>query len=432
MKKFIYKTVAILAFFLSFFGKTNAQTWEKVGNNDMPGNSWNTWNLTEYKGKIYATSGGNLKRMDLYCLDNNTWKLVTSVTGSEWNSWIGSLQVYNNYLYIAGDFDSVGGVYMPCLAKFDGSSWSGFLNKFDSLEYVQTMCLYKNKLILGVDREDIVSPRILSLDSNFIQDLVLDRKGITSIQRLHEYNGELYIASVPNLYVYNGDSVRCLPYEIGGQIWAMAHTSKDLYAAGHIYEIDSSSANSIFISKGNSWISIDSGVRPWMSSVIFTMISHKESIFVGGWFDTAGNVPANHVAYYDTTWHEISGGANGTISSLLIFDGFLYIAGDFDTAGGKPIKYVARIKLPEAANSTQKFNDTNQKRIVVYPNPCTNQIFIDGVIPNSKFEICDALGRTTVSGVMKGNLISIDQKPGIYFLRIEQKDDIFQTKIIVE
>ncbi|MBX2985529.1 MAG: T9SS type A sorting domain-containing protein [Bacteroidia bacterium] len=70
---------------------------------------------------------------------------------------------------------------------------------------------------------------------------------------------------------------------------------------------------------------------------------------------------------------------------------------------------------------------------VVYPNPTQTEIFFKEIQPNSEYEILNSLGAEVLSGVYKGNSISVsDLVSGIYLIQINKEREVFQARFVKE
>jgi len=71
------------------------------------------------------------------------------------------------------------------------------------------------------------------------------------------------------------------------------------------------------------------------SAEVYSIVATTSELFVGGEFDEAGGVAVRNVARWDGAgWHDLGGGANGTVAALLLApDGALYVGGVFDKVG---------------------------------------------------------------------------------------------------
>jgi len=68
------------------------------------------------------------------------------------------------------------------------------------------------------------------------------------------------------------------------------------------------------------------------------------NVYVGGTFNTAGDISASYIAKWDgTTWSTLGSGMNGFVTALAVAaNGDLYAGGSFTTAGGVSANRVAR------------------------------------------------------------------------------------------
>ncbi|MFZ9658064.1 MAG: T9SS type A sorting domain-containing protein, partial [Crocinitomicaceae bacterium] len=58
-----------------------------------------------------------------------------------------------------------------------------------------------------------------------------------------------------------------------------------------------------------------------------------------------------------------------------------------------------------------------EANVAVYPNPCTDQIQISGLTPNTAYALTDAAGTTMLNG--SETVLSLTNfAPGIYFLNV--------------
>jgi hypothetical protein len=83
--------------------------------------------------------------------------------------------------------------------------------------------------------------------------------------------------------------------------------------------------------------------------------------------------------------------------------------------------------------SNQSFNENN---VVLYPNPCNSEFFIDGKSLNS-YELVNSLGQVVKSSTLDENLetqkISVlDLSDGIYYLKLSGINGILNKKIVIK
>ncbi len=98
---------------------------------------------------------------------------------------------------------------------------------------------------------------------------------------------------------------------------------------------------------GSSWVSVGSGLNiiGTVSPIAYHFSIYNSELYVGGGFDTAGNVPANSLAKWnDTTWTDVHSlpcydiTQNG-INSIIMYQGEMYASGYFDGIGNDIVKW---------------------------------------------------------------------------------------------
>jgi trimeric autotransporter adhesin len=76
---------------------------------------------------------------------------------------------------------------------------------------------------------------------------------------------------------------------------------------------------------------------------VFSLAWDGTYLYIGGWFDTVGDVSATNIARWDgTTWSPMGTGADSDVYALLWDGTNLYVGGQFGTIGGISAKGIAR------------------------------------------------------------------------------------------
>jgi len=76
--------------------------------------------------------------------------------------------------------------------------------------------------------------------------------------------------------------------------------------------------------------------------------------------------------------------------------------------------------------------ETNQLAdIKIYPNPSDGRIFIEGIEPNTPFELFDIEGRLITSGTLNDNFLNLENK-GISILKLNIQNHWVSKKIVIE
>jgi hypothetical protein len=126
-----------------------------------------------------------------------------------------------------------------------------------------------------------------------------------------------------------------------------------LYAGGYFDAAGETSAASIARWNGASWLPLEGSEGAGLSSGgAFTLATYDDGsgvgLYAGGRFTQAGGVPANHIARWDgAAWSPLGTGIKGgSVVALTVFDEgdgpALYAGGYFTTAGGVPANLIAK------------------------------------------------------------------------------------------
>ena len=130
--------------------KWDGTAWSSVGG----GTVGPIYSLAVYNGNLYAggfmTEAGATSVNNIAMWDGTNWfALDSGVTGeSGWAS-VNALASYNGELYVGGSFDTVNGMPINCIAKWNGTAWSPVGSGIDANGSVDAMTVYNNALYVG-------------------------------------------------------------------------------------------------------------------------------------------------------------------------------------------------------------------------------------------------------------------------------------------
>ena len=94
-----------------------------------------------------------------------------------------------------------------------------------------------------------------------------------------------------------------------------------------------------------SWSPVGTGIGSTSTHSVRTFATYNGELYVGGFFDEAGNIPANNIAKWNgTNWSAIDAGIVASVSTLCVLNGELYAGGSFyfSTPGGIEENSIAR------------------------------------------------------------------------------------------
>jgi len=221
-------------------------------------------------------------------------------------------------LYVGGTFANAGGVLNTNIARYDGTNWyslgSGIGYNGGLSSYVYTLELHNGQLYAG--------------------GVFTNAGGIPAA----------------NVAVWNGTSWSSLgsgaANGVNNSILALAFQGEDLYVGGSFTIAGGVSANGIAKWDGASWSPLGAGCKGGVSCI--GMLG--PDIYAGGSFTNVGGVPARALARWDgvgwTTWPTTDGTFqfpfNDVPNRMQVKDGSLYIGGGFNQAGDVIANHVAR------------------------------------------------------------------------------------------
>lgn len=231
--------------------------------------------------------------------------------------------IYDDCLYVGGDFTSIGGVQASYLARWDGTNWTAFGSP--------------NGPVYAIE-EHWLSPSLnwIWVGGAFTSIGGIEAKHIANTDRTAWYEGgdgvddvvRTIAASLTNIDLY-----------VGGDFTTAWQNSGDPVTVNHIARYYAN------------WYTLGSGTN----APVYDIVPAQDgSIYVGGTFTTAGGAPANYVARWDgTNWTALGNGLNAAIDKsqrlAIGSDGKIYTCVCIEEDGGyyaQAWNGVAWIRLP--------------------------------------------------------------------------------------
>src|SRR5208337_99059 len=132
---------------------------------------------------------------------------------------------------------------------------------------------------------------------------------------------------------------------------ALAVSGTNLYAGGYFTSAGGVPANYIAKWDGSAWSALGSGMGQFypFANFVFALAVNGTNLYAGGGFTTAGGVTATNIAKWDgNTWSALGsgiprmGGGNSWVNALAVSGTNLYAGGSFATAGGVTANYIAK------------------------------------------------------------------------------------------
>src|ERR1035437_6911778 len=236
-----------------------------------------------------------------------TWSPVANGTNGD----VYALGVYNNSLYIGGNFTELMGltdtITSPMFAKFDGTNFDNTPLHF------------------------------------------WDGGGITNF---YNYNNDFFIAgdfscpnNVSNVLVYKDHQLETSLYTLNANVDALVDFNGTLYAGGGFHSTDSSSVNYIaqWNSSTNKWVAVGSDLT---NGEVRALAVFNGSLYAAGDFTVIGGVIANYIARWDgTNWNPVGLGLIGSVYALKVYNNMLYAGGQFVLQGTDSVNHIAALDM---------------------------------------------------------------------------------------
>lgn len=324
------------------------------------------------------------------------------------------IHFYNNELYAAGGFDSIGGVKASCIARWDGTTWHAIdTTDFDD-GLIYSAIHYNGELYIG------------GVFQNWNATVGLVSK----------WNGSTW--EIPGGNIYN------LP--LGSTIEYMEVFNNELYLGGYIFP-NGNNLHDIGIVRwdGTNWKDVGGGINGPGTPRVNRMIAYDNKLFVAGYFNTAGNIPANAIAIWNgTEWCGLGSVINGQILDFTFYDSTLIIGGDFLTIDNDSLNYLAQwiggtyedtCSTPDGINESELVPEIN-----CFPNPASGLVTVK---INSRrkgkvtFQVFNALGERVIESKenFDGSEFTFDVSSlpsSIYFLQVHLTNGIIASRKIIK
>ncbi len=269
-------------------------------------------------------------------------------------------------LYAGGVFTTADGVTVNHIAKWNGLTWSALGSGTDqsvlALTFDSSGNLYAGGYFTtagGVSANYIAKWNGTvwsSLGSGitgygFVEALICDSSGSLYVGGDFTTPGVLGVQA-SNIAKWNGTTWSAIGSGLGWGVDDPVHalafdSSGNLYVGGDFDTAGGISANHIAKWNGTAWSALGSGMNGIVVEVDSLSCDSTGPLYVGGYFTTAGGKTANNVAKWNgTAWSALGSGTDGTVRALVCNpSGNLYVGGGFSTAGGKFSENLAKILI---------------------------------------------------------------------------------------
>lgn len=336
--------------------KWDGQTWQQFGQLGL-GRHSDVLTLTIMNGDVYA--GG-----DFITIDGVAANRIARWDGINWhalgtglNASVSALAELDGRLYVGGWFTTAGDAPAFYIAEWDGSNWQtvgGGLN-----QPVNALLADNGKLYVGggftlatnADNQAISVNRVAQWDGS---DWNAMGGGFNqSVRTLTVWNGNLYAAgnftqadgkSSPRLAQWNGTAWNSVAGGLNDAVNTLVVRSDGLFVGGAQVLATNLASGPVYVNRiahwnGNAWRPLNSGFSSW----VYALAASETNLYVGGNFNSIGDLKANYIARWDgTSWSTLQGGMNNPVYVLTYVDGALYAGGFFTLAGPTPVNGIAK------------------------------------------------------------------------------------------
>lgn len=262
-------------------------------------------------------------------------------------------------LYVGGYFANAGGQFTGCIARWDGSGWSGVgIGAHDHCNALLASSVGGSEALLAFGgfyevAGELGTHRAVQFDSDGWSEvghgLAGDSAGVTVYSLLAtESDGApvLYAcgrflfagdALAPSIASWNGERWSTVGGAISGDVYALAEFQGDLIAGGDFISFGDSIAFSIATWDGSRWSALGEGLADTDGVRILSLIEFDDgsgpALYAGGQFEVwlPGGIAHSLARWDGRQWSTVGDGYFGEARDMAIFDD-----------GNGPALYVAR------------------------------------------------------------------------------------------
>lgn len=318
-----------------------------VGGRFLIAGTLTAYNLAEWTGRAWRTVGR---------------RSTSASSASGVDGGVFAIAIQGDMVYIGGDFTHAGGIATGQVARWDAAAaeWSPLGSGIGGGNtFVRSMELIGNDLYVGgifQEAGGVPSPGIARWNTAQRQWSSVGGGvgGPTPyIFGMLEHAGDLYVAGAfteaggsqaNRVARWNGTSWSAVGEGIKGDtvyVYAtsLAFLGDDLYVGGTFTRVADVVIPFIARWDGTSWADVAGGVNAPVSA----LETIGGAIYVGGDFTRAGGDSARHIARWDgASWSPVGGGTNGPVLDFSPGPaGSVYVSGDFGRAGTLAVSNIA-------------------------------------------------------------------------------------------
>jgi hypothetical protein len=252
------------------------------------------------------SSADGIKAMGVALFLDNTTIPLGLDEGLGLNGSVEAIAVFQNQIYVGGQFEYAGPQRVNHVARFDGVQWhpleqDGFIgisNSSTSNYRVEALAVFDGELYVGGNFSNLAdlgsdASRLVRWSGTAWQPLAV-RPATGEIQALSVHAGRLYV---------------------GGSFLSLS---------------DGQTANQVFAFDGENFSPLENFLGNGVDDRVFSLASSPDGVYVGGWFDSAAGSPAENLALWDGAgFSSPGGGPGGDVEGISASGDRLFVCGSF-------------------------------------------------------------------------------------------------------
>lgn len=329
--------------------------------------------LADFQGLLIAggefSAAGATATDRLAAWDGAAWRaLGATFATANGTPIVRALAVFQGELYVGGRFDTINGIAMNHLARWDGVRWESVADGVNA--DVRALHVHNGALIVGGS---------------------FHSAGWTDSRFIASWDGTSW-ASVGNSLPPgkpNSDGVYALTTHEGR-----------LAAGGRFSVLGSAPAANVAQWDGDAWVSLGAGLMGVVESTVFSLLSAPSGLLATGQFAASGAHVTQYAARWDgALWTTLGDGLYGAGACLAYHDGAVHIGGTFGQTQLKRLHGVARLDDGEWNPLGSGFSD-RARSVAVFDG----ELFVGGEFLNN--------GEVPLHGIGAWNGVSWSQPGG--------------------
>lgn len=312
--------------------------------------------IIRFNGNIYATGGfeyasgkivNGLAEWDGY--EWNNFETGLKLTNGSTGLGLG-LKIIDNELYVYGVFDSVGGVPFNSIAKWDGTTWSTVHDfpKISSLpgniNWITDIAVYNNELYVCGNFHNLPLGTIFNIvkwdGTEWIGVGGGVSGGTVQLNKMLIFNNELIVAGRfsktdnpenpgENIAKWNGTQWSEMGGGVDGAIRDIKVHDNNLYACGYFQHAGGISSDKIAKWDGSKWCGFGTSIDNVVNAIEF----YHDTLYIGGGFWTINGDSMGYISkWLGGNYIDTCGSMSGTGQEQNDASGFILYPNPFHNA----------------------------------------------------------------------------------------------------